>query len=130
MRVYDTRQRRMIAEYLAGRAHDSVPVSEIVSAAAEAGVSASAVYRNLAQMEKDGTVVRTVAAGERSARYRYVDRERCGGSLHIACLKCGRLSHVPAELGERLSEALRSSEGFEVDGKETVIYGICGRCGK
>ena len=66
MKVYHTEQRKSILDYLESRQDACVTAGE-VAAALSAAVSKSAVYRNLADLEKEGKVVRVSTHGGRSA---------------------------------------------------------------
>ncbi|MBP1588898.1 MAG: transcriptional repressor [Kiritimatiellae bacterium] len=128
MRTYRTRQRQALAEWLEGRVDRAFSAREAAEALAGAGVSLSAVYRNLAAMEKEGQL-RRVGAGEGGeARYEFSDRERCGTHLHLSCGRCGRTFHVDERTSGAVCRAVAAAAGFEVDELGTSIQGICADC--
>ena len=51
MRNYNTNQRRMLNDYLSRHADECISTADIISAMAEIGISGSAVYRNLSELE-------------------------------------------------------------------------------
>lgn len=92
------------------------------------GVSLSAVYRNLSRLEKSGEISRSVKEGFREIFYSYVASESCHGCLHLTCQKCGSTVHMNHEISEKMIDALNETDGFFIDKKKTVLYGICAKC--
>ena len=127
MKVYHTEQRKSILDYLESRQDACVTAGEI-SAALSSSVSKSAVYRNLADLEKEGKVVRVSLSGGRSAGYRYAASHACAGKIHISCVKCGRTEHVSPAAALRLERALAVEEGFLLNKGESHLYGVCREC--
>ncbi|MBO4479385.1 MAG: transcriptional repressor [Clostridia bacterium] len=127
MKVYHTEQRKSILDYLESRQDACVTAGE-VAAALSAAVSKSAVYRNLADLEKEGKVVRVSTHGGRSAGYRYAASHACAGRIHISCVKCGKTEHVSSAAALRLERALAMEEGFSLNKGESHLYGICKEC--
>ena len=127
MQKYLTEQRKRIAEYLESRKDETVTAAEIADALS-LGVSKSAVYRNLAALEKEGKVIRVGVAGERMAGYRYAASHTCRGKLHISCVKCGRTEHVSSPVAATLERAIEATEGFSLRKGECMLYGVCKEC--
>lgn len=119
-----TRQRRALLDYLSAHADETLSAQEI--AAALAGVSASAVYRNLAALAAEGKLRRVERFGAREACYQYVGA--CGDCLHLKCKKCNRTFHMDATGAEALLGVVEKAEGFAVDKGDTVLYGVCELC--
>ncbi|MBR1659668.1 MAG: transcriptional repressor [Oscillospiraceae bacterium] len=130
MSKYMTRQRREMLTYLSLHADELLTAQEIGEALRNDGVSLSAVYRNLSELEADGTLRRESRGGSREAAYRFVGAERCRGCLHLSCKKCGRTFHMDAGGAAALVDAVAKTEGFVVDKADTVLYGICEDCRK
>lgn len=127
MKVYHTEQRKNILEYLESRKDACVTASEI-AAALSSVVSKSAVYRNLADLEKEGEVVRVSLSGDRSVGYRYAGSHSCRGKIHISCVKCGRTEHVSSAAASAFEAALALSDGFSLNKGECLLYGVCKTC--
>ncbi|MBP5404572.1 MAG: transcriptional repressor [Clostridia bacterium] len=127
MQKYFTEQRRIISEYLESRKDECVTAQEIAAALC-LSVSKSAVYRNLAALEKEGKVVRVSLAGDRAFGYRYAGSHACAGKIHISCVKCGRTEHVSSSVTSRLERALAAEEGFSLRKGECMLYGVCKAC--
>ena len=125
---YMTRQRRAILSYLGRHADELLSAREIGEALQGQDVSLSAVYRNLAELEAEGALLRDSHGGGREAGYRYIGAERCRGCLHLSCKKCGRTFHMDSAGAELLADTLARLEGFALDKGDTVLYGTCEDC--
>ena len=126
MRIYHTEQRKSILDYLESRKDECVTAGEI-AAALSSFVSKSAVYRNLADLEKDGKVVRIGQEG-RSFGYRYAGSHACAGKIHISCVRCGKTEHVSAPTALRFERALAAEDGFSLNRGECMLFGVCKSC--
>ena len=127
MKVYHTEQRKRILDYLESRQDASMTAGEIAAALSSA-VSKSAVYRNLADLEREGKVVRVSLAGDRSVGYRYAGSHACAGKIHISCVRCGKTEHVSSDAAASFERALRDADGFSLNKSECLLYGVCRTC--
>lgn len=126
MSRYLTRQRKLLLDHLDRHADQLLTAQEIADALGPDTISLSAVYRNLADLEAEGKVLRGVREG--AASYRFAAAPGCQGCLHLSCKRCGRTFHMDGQGAERLLADVARSEGFAVDKAETVLYGVCGAC--
>ena len=85
MPAYSTKQRKILLSYLASRADEELTAEEISRDLLPEGVSASAVYRNLAKLEADGQVQKVVKSGQRRAFYRFSGADECRHHIHLYC---------------------------------------------
>jgi len=135
MRVYRTKQRMLLLDYLRKNAETPLCAEEIARGLSECEecaaerVSVSSVYRNLALLAAGGDVRKFTADDGRTALYQYVDHVRCDAHLHLRCTACGKLFHMDEELSTRVQRAVMGSANFLIDGKQTVLYGVCSECG-
>lgn len=127
MPQYQTKQRKTLVDYLAMHPDETLSAQKIAADLKLAGVSQSAVYRNLASLEASGKI-RRCAAG-REAQYQYADAVGCKDWLHLACVQCGRTVHLAKEATEQLMEQVAQSQ-FSLDKKSTVLYGTCYQCSR
>lgn len=127
MKIYSTEQRRSILVYLEGRQDACLTANEIAVALAPT-VSKSAVYRNLADLEREGTVVRVPLSGDRSFGYRYAGSDACKGKIHISCVRCGKTEHVSTRAANAFEAAIAASDGFSLHKGECLLYGVCKSC--
>ena len=128
MPKYQTRQRKTLTEYLSAHADEQLSAQEIAAALEGEGISVSAVYRNLAELEAEGRVRRAARGGGREIGYQYIGADACRESLHLQCKRCGRTFHMDAQGAEQLKSVVERTEGFALDKGETVLYGVCEIC--
>ena len=127
---YMTKQRKLLLAYLSAHADETLPTGRIVEALAGREISASAIYRNLAELEREGKLKRSAKPGSQELFYRYTGAESCQGHLHLSCLRCGKTVHMEEDETDALVHRLAKSEGFALDRADTVLYGICADCQK
>ena len=130
MPKYMTKQRKALLEFLSAHADEELTAKQMEQALSEQGISISAVYRNLAELEKEGKVRRSSKSGSREVYYLYTDGSECRDCLHLSCEKCGKTYHMNIPGMEMLIENLASSDEFAIDRKNTVLYGVCKSCQK
>ncbi len=126
--AYDTKQGRLLQEYLAGLGGRHVSVQEIADNL-PVKVGISTIYRQLERMEAQGLVRKYINDGE-PACYQYIEdgTPGCHGHLHLKCSACGRLIHLECEEFDRLAEHLLREHGFRTDPLRTSIFGVCRDC--
>ncbi|MDR0387933.1 MAG: transcriptional repressor [Treponema sp.] len=96
-------------------------------------LSLGTVYRNLNVFLEEGSVV---SAGVVDGEERFDGR--VNPHPHLVCCRCGKIADLPCSAGEGpmpadgdgLREAGGSElpEGFVIDYRKTVYYGLCGEC--
>ncbi len=92
------------------------------SAARLPGISLPTVYSSLDALEEAG-LLRRVAAGRGAALYDAGPEHH-----HLVCRRCGKVEDLDADLP--LSAALSGARrrGFEPEGAEVVVRGLCREC--
>ncbi|MDO4882078.1 MAG: transcriptional repressor [Oscillospiraceae bacterium] len=128
MPKYMTKQRKALLAFLEQHADEELSAKIIESELGGMGVSISAVYRNLSDLEKEGKVRRVSKSGSREVYYLYTDAHKCRECLHLSCKKCGKTYHMNAECADMLINTLAQSDDFTIDKSETVLYGVCKDC--
>lgn len=129
MRNYNTQQRQILLNFFSEHIDERVSSSDVIKALSDYNISESAIYRNLLSLEKDGKLKRTNKVGDRKSYYQYIDDRDCKGQIHISCIKCGKTTHISPNASKRLAEHLKKEDNFIIDNNETVIYGLCKKCG-
>lgn len=129
MRNYNTQQRQILLDFFAAHIDESVSTAEVIEGLKGCKISDSAVYRNLLLLEKDGKIRRISKTGDRKTYYQYIDSEECKGHIHISCIKCGKTTHISGRASKLLAQNLKEEDDFIIDNNETVIYGLCKKCG-
>ena len=117
MPKYMTKQRKALLSYLSSHADEKLSAKQLEEALCCEGISISAVYRNLSELEKEGKV-------------RYTEGLHCKECLHLSCEKCGKTYHMNSECAKILIENLAQSDEFAIDKASTVLYGVCRECQK
>lgn len=128
MPKYMTKQRKILLEYLERHADEELSARKIEAELSGGGVSISAVYRNLSDLEKEGKVRRISKSGSREVFYLYTDAHECRESLHLSCKKCGKTYHMDSRCAEMLINSLAQNDDFTIDKSDTVLYGVCRDC--
>jgi Fur family ferric uptake transcriptional regulator len=123
---YVTRPRELIADILR-RERRFLSAAEIhhLLEGIDAKVSLSTVYRTLDHLQtKNEVTARVDAAGE--AAYMLCEPDR--HHHHAICRTCGRVEDVDCTAMEQFAEALRTLNGFELEGHAMEFFGTCNAC--
>lgn len=105
MPVYQTQTRKLLLDYLQSHADESLSAGKISEDLPQ--ISVSAVYRNLAALERDGAVCAVSRTGSRERLYRFAAAEQCKSHLHLSCTKCGRTLKITFKTVESIIGSLR-----------------------
>ena len=128
MGKYVTKQRRLLMDYLEQNKDHPLPAREIADALEARGISRSAIYRNLAELEGEGRISKQRLEDRREVYYRYTDAAECKNHVHLSCKGCGKTYHASDRGTAALIEALSRTEHFTIDKGDTVLYGFCENC--
>ena len=126
--AYKTKQRELILSFFEANPDQSFSVMEIAEKIKGEGVSVSAIYRNLALLEKEGRVRKSVKQGTHEAYYRFLDCHECREHIHMQCVKCGKTTHLDDQATSALLNGVMANSDFSVDRSTTVLYGVCHDC--
>lgn len=128
---YNTKQKSAVLACLSRHKNESLTVDGVVAALAADGMKAgrSTVYRHLEELCREGAISRFAAERGKSATYRVIGSE-CGEDchFHLICTACGEVCHTHCHELASLFSHMAAAHGFAVDGKKTVLYGICEKC--
>ena len=130
MSKYNTKQRKLLLDYLSCHTDLQLSAKSIADALESEGISLSAVYRNLSELENEGKIRRVSVSGGRETHYQYIDAQCCKDKLHLSCKECGRTYHMKLSGAESLLQSVAQTEEFEIDKSQTVLYGTCKDCRK
>ena len=126
MRSYDTKAKSALSEFLRTNADRQFTAEELAAKMSESA-GKSTVYRLLSKMCDEGEIRRLPREGERGSYYQAIPDETCLGHLHLKCSRCGKLVHLEDAESRRIF-AMALENGFIIDTKLTMLYGICGDC--
>lgn len=127
---YATKQRTRLLDVLKAHSDAALSVDRIATLVGKDAVSRSAIYRNLALLEKAGLVKRSPLPGSQTYGYRYVGSDECKNHLHLTCSVCGTTYHLPSPTSENLVERVLRDSDFQVTLSDSVLSGVCARCKK
>lgn len=129
---YATASRRRILDFLQKNEDRAVTVADIDVYLKENGgeVNLTTIYRYLDKLAKSGAVMKYVAEKGGQAAYQYVEKEHhCDEHLHLKCVSCGCIFHLDCAFMDEISAHVQKDHGFTIQCKNSVIYGVCARCG-
>ena len=128
--VRNTRQKRMMYEYLRRHAGEHTSAEELLEAMEQAGepVAKSTVYRYLKQLEEEGRLRKYLTPERSGSCYQLAEDARCEEHIHLYCSSCGEVIHIDQSLMRSLSDDLFREAGFHVDDQKTILYGTCRCC--
>ncbi|MBO4693481.1 MAG: transcriptional repressor [Clostridia bacterium] len=130
MPKYETRQRKELLDFLCDNADRPLTAGDMAVSLKEKGISLSAIYRNLSDLQDEGKVQRLTIGGKKRVYYRYTGAKECEKHLHLSCFKCGHTFHMGATTTDALVKEVMSESDFKVDSANTVLYGVCKQCRK
>lgn len=130
MSKYSTKQRKALVDFLNSHIDEQLSAKEIADNLKEQGISLSAVYRNIAELESEGQLKRSSKSGSRKIYYQYTASKHCKNSLHLSCEKCGKTFHMEDSGAGKIIDELKKCNGFNLDKSSTVLFGVCADCNK
>ena len=133
MKEYNTEQKRVIVALLEEDREKAYTAEEIACRLRERyGESApgkSTVYRLLPRLAESGRVIKESLPDGRGHSYRAACAGECRGHIHMKCTRCGGFFHLDGGASQELFSSVKSRDGFTLDLRETVLFGVCARCG-
>ena len=134
MKIYDTEQRRTLIKILKENtdkqfsAFDLMKLCEITNPNVK--INTSTVYRLLARLVDEGKAERSASPDGRQLLYRYIDACECAEHIHLKCKRCGQILHLEDEETEKNLVAAMAKCHFKVDEAQSLIIGVCEKCGE
>lgn len=128
---YTTASRTKILEYLKQNCDRTVNVNDISNYLREnqSEVNITTIYRYVDKLAKEGTVMKYVAEKGNQAVYQYVETgHHCEEHLHLKCVNCGCIIHLECAFMKEIAEHIKKDHGFELQCKNSIIYGLCKEC--
>ena len=127
-RSYNTRQKKIIGEFLANNQDHYLSVDEIYARLAQQNESPgrTTVYRSLEAFVKDGIVAKVAAPGGEESRYRLAGKGQEYGQL--VCICCGKVIPFDCDALINFASHVHNEHKFVVDLMRSVMYGYCSDC--
>ncbi len=125
---YNTRQRDEIVEFFNKHRGTCFTAKELIK---NGGISVgeATVYRTLSRLADQG-ILKRFTDGKTGASYQLNESEECSSHFHLKCEKCQKIIHMDCEFMSDMKRHIEGSHDFFVDIGKTVIYGLCGDCGR
>ena len=130
---YNTVSKTRIIEYLRQNADRTVRAHDILLHLHENGlvVNVTTVYRCLDRLTGEGQVLKYTAEDGSQAVYQYAEPDHhCEEHLHLQCVKCGAIFHLDCGFMDELKHHATDDHGFDIQCKNSIIYGLCKDCRK
>jgi Fur family transcriptional regulator, peroxide stress response regulator len=124
VKLRNTRQRQIILEELKKvRSHPTADqVYEMVRMRLP-NISLGTVYRNLEILSTQGQIQK-LEFGRTQKRFDGTPENH----YHFRCVDCGKIYDVPIAAIDNLDHLLDESSGFEVQGHNLELFGVCPHC--
>ena len=128
MSKYKTEQRKTLIDYFESNNHRSLSAQDIHTDLKEQGISISAIYRNLAEMEKDGIVYKVAENSRPGVFYQYIDPDKCTNLIHLKCITCDATLHLNKHISQMMVAYAKDEYGFVINCTGAFMYGECAIC--
>ena len=129
--MYNTKQKDALLRCLEQQKSQSLTVDGVCALLAASGepIGRSTVYRRLEELCREGKISRFAPEAGKSVTYRFIGSD-CGADchFHLICTSCGAVAHTHCHALESLFAHMASEHGFAVDGRKTILYGVCEKC--
>lgn len=125
---YNTKQRDEIVEFFNKHRGTCFTAKELIKNG-EISVGEATIYRTLSRLTEQG-VLKRFTDGETGACYQLNESEECASHFHLKCEKCRKIIHMDCGFMTDMKRHIEGSHDFFVDIGKTVIYGLCGDCGR
>ena len=128
---YNTAARSRILGFLKENKDRTVNANDILNWLNNQGndVNITTIYRYLDKLTESGEVMKYIAENGTRAVFQYVgERQHCEEHLHLQCVRCGAILHLDCDFMEEISEHVLKDHGFQIQCKNSIIYGICSDC--
>jgi len=93
----------------------------------EVDINLSSVYRILNTLVEKCLVIKTVMPGESKAVF---EMNRFEHKHYVVCTQCKKIVSVPGCPLEEYEKKLREKTGFQIQGHQLEVFGICRECSK
>ncbi len=128
MKKYKTKQREKLLSLLRRNGHRSFSAQALFEEYSDEGISLSAIYRNLAEMEQEGLICKVSKKGEKRALYQYVNPAECCGHIHLICADCEETIHLSKSVSQLVFNLSEEEFQFSINSSAAYLYGKCANC--
>ena len=125
---YQTEQRKVLISLFEKDGHRTYSAHDIISAIPDAGISLSAIYRNLKALENDGIISKINDPKQAEARYHYLNKQDCVGVVHLKCENCNQIYHLNRHISDMIFALAKDELNFLLNKSGAFLYGKCKNC--
>ncbi len=108
--------------------HHSFSAQEIAQLLKSENVSMSAIYRNLADMEKSGLICKVSEKNRSGALYQYINPHSCRGIIHLKCESCDQTYHLDKCVSDMIFAMAEKNFNFHLSSSMPMLVGQCEKC--
>lgn len=128
MAKYITKQRKILLDYLKEHIDEELCAKNVARDLSEHNLSLSAIYRNLADLEKENLIVQCTKSGTREFYFRYSGNCECSTCFHLSCKICNKIEHMDIIQSTAIKKQIMDNTDYILDLPSTMFYGICKKC--
>jgi len=130
---YETRQRRVLLDFLGQHPDRGFSVEELYAELSSVCPDAKApgrstLYRLIPKLISEGLVKRFSGECGRQFQYQIIPCKNREAHLHLKCTSCGSLLHLDHSASAQIIDEVLEQSAFSLDQKETVLFGMCKTC--
>ena len=133
MAAYQTEQRKALIRCMQRCQHRAMTAQELADALRsdvllEHAPGLSTIYRLLEKLTDEGIVRRLRLAEAKAQAYQMDGNDAGWENLHLKCVSCGYLRHLPDEERDRVILTVQQACSFHIDAGQSTLYGLCSKC--
>ncbi len=128
MSRYNTEQRKKLITYFENSNHKTISAQELFLELSSSGISMSAIYRNLAELESQGVICKVLEKNRKDALYQYINPKSCVGIIHLKCSDCEETIHLDKNISQMLFNISMDNHLFKINESGAFLYGECLKC--
>ena len=129
---YNTKQSSEILDFMTSNEGSHFTAQDISDYLRGKGskVGSATIYRHLDRLINEGLINKYVIDEKSPACFEYIGHKNCRkeSCYHMKCEKCGQLFHLHCEDIENFCAHIKEENGFTLDPRRTVFYGLCNAC--
>ena len=125
---YQTEQRKVLLSLFEQDSHRTYSAHDLLEAIPDAGISLSAIYRNLKALELQGVICKTNDPKQSEAQYHYINPQDCVGIIHLKCEICDQIYHLNQHISRMIFNFTEDDLGFKLNQAGAFLYGKCSNC--
>lgn len=130
-KTYQTEGRRQLVDFFEANPDCQFTVEELcLQLNGDSARGRSSLYRRLGELCREDVLRMFRNEDEKCNVYQYVGSScDCKEHFHAKCVRCGKIEHLHCGDSSEFAKHLMDGHGFRIDCSQSVLYGVCARCG-